>query len=136
MIENRRQKIQVTGQFTLDADGHPIKLTDVTRIEPVDLSPIMIREIPWHNKKLHLKMPLLLTPQMDDDTEQLYIVEEPEIGLHVFSYTREDLIHEINEQLAMLWEEYAVTTDELATDARTLQAKLLATLEEVENAAS
>ncbi len=136
MIENRRQKIQVTGQFTLDADGHPIKLTDVTRIEPVDLSPIMIREIPWHNKKLHLKMPLLLTPQMDDDTEQLYVVEKPEIGLHVFSYTREDLIHEINEQLAMLWEEYAVTTDELATDARTLQAKLLATLEEVENAAS
>jgi hypothetical protein len=81
-------------------------------------------------------MPLLLTPQMDDDTEQLYIVEEPEIGLHVFSYTREDLIHEINEQLTMLWEEYAVTTDELAKDARTLQAKLLATLEEVENAAS
>ena len=136
MIENRRQKIQVTGQFTLDADGHPIKLTDVTRIEPVDLSPILIREIPWHNKKLHLKMPLLLTPQMDDDTEQLYIVEEPEIALHVFSYTREDLIHEINEQLAMVWEEYAVTTDELAKDARTLQAKLRATLEEVENAAS
>lgn len=42
---------------------------------------------------------------MDDDTEQLYVVEKPEIGLHVFSYTREDLIHEINEQLAMLWEE-------------------------------
>jgi len=136
MIENRRQKIQVTGQFTLDADGHPIKLTDITRIEPVDLSPIPIREILWHNKKLRFKTPFLLTPKMDDDTEQLYIVEEPEIGLHVFSYTREDLIHEINEQLAMLWEEYAVTTDELATDARTLQAKLLATLEEVENAAS
>ena len=81
-------------------------------------------------------MPLLLTPQMDDDTEQLYVVEEPEIGLHVFSYTREDLIHEINEQIAVLWEEYAVTTDELATDARTLQAKLLATLEEIENVAS
>lgn len=135
IIENRRQKIQVTGQFTLDADGNPIKLTDITRIEPVDLSPISIREILWHNKKLRFKTPFLLTPKMDD-TEQLYILEEPEIGLHVFSYTREDLIHEINEQLAMLWEEYAVTTDELATDARTLQAKLLATLEEVENAAS
>ncbi len=136
MIENRRQKIQVTGQFTLDADGHPIKSTNVTRVEPVDLSPIPIREILWHNKKLRFKTLFLLTPQMDVDTEQLYVVEEPEIGLHVFSYTREDLIHEINEQLAMLWEEYVVTTDELATDARTLQAKLLATLEEVENAAS
>jgi hypothetical protein len=136
MIEHRRQKIQVTGQFTLDADGHPIKSTNVTRIEPVDLSPILIREILLHNKKLRFKTPFLLTLQMDDDTEQLYVVEEPEIGLHVFSYTREDLIHEINEQLAMLWEEYAVTTDELATDARTLQAKLLATLEEVDNAAS
>ncbi len=135
IIENRRQKIQATGQFTLDADGHPIKSTNVTRVEPVDLSPILIREILWHNKKLRFKSPFLLSPQMDD-TEQLYVVEEPEIGLHVFSYTREDLIHEINEELAMLWEEYAVTKDELAKDARTLQAKLLATLEEVKNAAS
>ncbi len=132
MIENRRQKIQVTGQFTLDADGHPIKLTDVTRIEPVDLSPIVIREIPLHNKKLRLKTPLSLTPKMDDDTEQLYVVENPDISLHVFSYTREDLIHEINEQLAMLWEEYAVTTDELTTDAHQLQRKLIEILEEVE----
>jgi hypothetical protein len=43
----------------------------------------------------------------------------------ISNYTREDLIYEINEQLAMLWEEYVVTTDELATDARTLRAKLL-----------
>ncbi|MCP2731536.1 hypothetical protein [Limnofasciculus baicalensis] len=135
-LQDEQEKIQVTGQFTPPRDEDPIKLTDVIPREQINLSPILIREIPWHNKKLHLKTPLLLTPKMDDDTEELYVVEEPEIGLHVFSYTREDLIDEINEQLAMLWEEYAVTTDELATDALTLQAKLLATIEEVENAAS
>lgn len=39
IIESKRELIQVTGRFTLDEHGHPKSLTDVTRIEPVDLSP-------------------------------------------------------------------------------------------------
>ncbi len=135
IIENRRQMIQVTGQFTLDADGHPTKLTDVTRIELVDLSPIVIREVPGHNKKLRLKMPLILTPKMDEETKQLLVVEESQIGIHVFAYTRDDLIHEINEQIIMMWDEYVnVSADELASDAQQLQRILLEKIEEVENA--
>lgn len=135
MIENRRQMIQVTGQFTLDADGHPIKLTDVTRIEPVDLSPINIREVTGHDKKLRLIMPLLLTPELDEETKQLLVVEEPQIGLHVFAYTRDELIHEINEQMLMMWDEYVnVSEDDLASDAQELQRKLLLKIKEVENA--
>lgn len=135
MIENRRQMIQVTGQFTLDADGHPIKLTDVTRIEPVDLSPINIREVTGRGKKLCLIMPLLLTPELDEETKQLLIVEESQIGLHVFAYTRDELIHEINEQMLMMWDEYVnVSVDELASDAQKLQQKLLVKIKEVENA--
>lgn len=135
MIENRRQMIQVTGQFTLDADRHPTKLTDVTRIEPVDLSPIVIREVPWDSKKLRLKVPLLLTPKMDEETQQIFFLEEPQIGLHVFGYTRDELIHEINEQILMMWIEYVnVNVDDLALDARQLREKLVAKIEEVENA--
>lgn len=135
MIENRRQMIQVTGPFTLDADGHPTKLADVTRIELVDLSPINIREVSGNDKKLRLRMPLLLIPEMDEETKQLFVIEEPRIGLHVFAYTRDELIHEINEQMLMIWDEYInISIDELASDARHLREVLLAKIEEVENA--
>lgn len=132
MIENRRQMIQVTGEFTLDAEGHPIKLTDVTRIEPVDLSPINIREVSEKDKKLRLKTSLLLTPKLDEETQQLFVVEEPHIGLYVFAYTRDELIHEINEQMIMMWDEYVkVDVQQLAPDALQLQERLLRRLEEV-----
>jgi hypothetical protein len=136
MIENRRQMIQVTGQFTLNADGHPTKLTDVTRIEPVDLSPIVIREVPWNQKKLRLKVPLLLTPELDEETKQILVLEEPTIGLDVYAYTRDELIHEINEQVLMMWDEYVniSSVDDLALDAQQLREKLLEKIEEVENA--
>jgi hypothetical protein len=136
MIENRRQMIQVTGQFTLDADSHPTKLTDVTRIEPLDLSPINIRQVPRYDKKLRLKIPLLLTPKMDEETEQLLVVENPQIGIYVFAHTRDELIHEINEQIVMMWDEYVVNVnvEELASDALKLRETLLITIEEVENA--
>lgn len=134
MIQNRRQMIQVTGEFTLDTDGHPTKLTDVTRIEPVDTSPINIREVSREDKKLKLKIPLFLTPKLDEESQQLLVVEEPQIGLYVFAYTRDELIHEINEQIIMMWDEYVrVDEDELALDAQRLREKLLGKLEEVEN---
>jgi hypothetical protein len=134
MIENRRQMLQVTGRFTLDADGHPTELTDVTRIEPLDLSSITVREIPKQDKKLRLKVPLLLIPKLDEDTGQLLVIEEPQIGLYIFAYTRDELIHEINDQLLMMWDEYVnVSPDELALDARQLQVKLLDKIEEVDS---
>ncbi|MUG94994.1 hypothetical protein F7734_22575 [Scytonema sp. UIC 10036] len=137
MIENRRQMIQVTGQFTLNDEGHPIKLTDVTRIEFLDLSPINIREISREDRKLRLKMHLVLTPEMDEESKQLLVVEEPQIGLHVFAYTRDELIHEINDQIFMMWDEYAsADSDELELDARQLRESLLEKLEEVSSAAT
>jgi hypothetical protein len=41
IVEARKEPIQVTGKFVLDADGNPLRLTDVTRIEPLDLSPLI-----------------------------------------------------------------------------------------------
>ena len=133
MLENRRQMIQVTGQFTLNADGHPIKLTDVTRIEALDLSPITLEEIQWANHRFRFREALKLTPTLDRESQQLLVVEEPQISLHAFSYTREQLIQEIAEQISFMWEEY-VKEDEsaLAKDALRLRQELLNRLEEVQ----
>lgn len=132
LIENRRELIQVTGKFTLDNEGHPIKLTDVNRIEPVDLSSIMLKEVNYQNTKLRLKNPLRLTPFMDEESSQLFVVENSNINLYVYAYTRKDVIHEINEQIVIMWDEYVkANTDELAKDALDLREVLLNRLEEI-----
>ncbi|MDP2183404.1 MAG: hypothetical protein Q8K99_12650, partial [Actinomycetota bacterium] len=40
LVENHYEPVQVTGVFTLDENDHPIKLTDVSVVETVDLSPL------------------------------------------------------------------------------------------------
>lgn len=137
LIENRRVDIQVTGQFTVDREGHPIKLTDVTRIEAVELDSIVIKEVELSTSILRLKTPLQLIPTMDEDTRQLFVINKPEIGLEVFAYTREELIAEIYDQIAFLWTEYVqCDVAELSEGGLQLRENLLAHIEEVENAAT
>ncbi|MDJ0707386.1 MAG: hypothetical protein QNJ46_29280 [Leptolyngbyaceae cyanobacterium MO_188.B28] len=59
MIENRRALIQATGQFTLDDEGHPSKLTDVTQLEPIDLSPIILKFVHWYGRDFRFRQPLI-----------------------------------------------------------------------------
>jgi len=135
LLENRRQMIQLTGNFTLDNQGHPINLTDVTRIEAVDLSTIVIQEIPLPEKKLVFKNPLRLVPTMDEESQQLFIAENLDVGLYAFGDTREELIDEINDQIAMMWDEYVkVDVSDLASDAIELREKLREKIQEVANA--
>ena len=137
LVEKRRGNIQVTGQFTVDAEGHPIKITDVTRIEAVELDSIIIKEVELSASTLVFKTPLQLVPTMDEDTKQLFVVDKPEISLNVFAYTREELIAEINDQIAFLWEEYALAeVSDLSEGAQQLRDNLLAQIEEVKNAAT
>jgi len=81
----------------IDEQMGSFEVHDVTRVEPVDLSPISFKEIQKQNRKLRFKTSLLLTPKMDEESKQLLILDEPEIGLYVFAYTRDELIHEANE---------------------------------------
>lgn len=123
IIESRREPIQVTGRFVLDDDGNPLRLTDVTRIEPVDLSPMVIVEI--DDLGVRWRAPLELTPSLDDESQQYLCVSEPLIGLNAFAHTRELLFDEIHEQLAMLWSEYAMADDsELDDGALALKREL------------
>lgn len=134
LIENRRQMIQITGKFTVDKNGNLSKLTDVSRIEPLDLSYIRLQEVSFDSKKLIFNTPLVLQPQLDEESKQLLMVEDSNIGLDVFAYTREELIHEINDQVMMMWEEYAQADPNLlASDARQLKEKLLNAIKEVKN---
>ncbi len=116
MIENRRELIQATGRFTLDNEGNPTKLIDVTRIEAVDLSPITLKVIYWEDREFILEKPLNLVPHLDEETQQLLIVEEPDLEIHAFAQTREQLVQEIAEQIAFMWDTYAKAEEHRLTE--------------------
>ncbi len=130
LIEGRKEPIQVTGKFVLDSQGIPQRLMDVSSIEPVDLSPIVITTVPAF--ALKLRQPLELQPFLDDESQQYLCVAAPEIGLDAFALNRQQLFDEIHEQLGMLWVEYAQEANErLDNQAQRLKEALKNLIEEV-----
>lgn len=133
IVESRKDPIQVTGKFVLDEDGSPKSLTNVTRIEPVDLTPIIVPGI--EALGLELMEPLELQPSLDTESQQFLVVSHSDIGLDVFAQTRDLLIDEIQEQMAMLWLEYACADSEtLDVTAQALKNNLRRLMKEAGDA--
>jgi hypothetical protein len=73
----------------------------------------------------------MLEPTMDDESGQLYRVEDPGLGIDVFAQTREQLADELAEQIIFQWDTYAREDPKRLTPAaRRLRAALLARLRE------
>jgi len=137
MIENRRELIQATGQFTLDNEGNPTKLTNVTQLEPVDLSPISLKTVHWQGREFRFSQLLVLQPKLDEESSQLYLVEASELTLFAYAQTREQLLQEIGEQIAFMWDTYVKESeDKLAPDALRLRHRLLEDVWEIEQDAA
>ena len=129
LLEARKEPIQVTGRFVLDEEGNPGRLMDVSRIEPLDLSPLAITDL--ETSGLVLREPLEWTPTLDEESQQYLCIEDRTLGLNVFALNREQLLAEVQEQLIMLWHEYACAPDdELDPEARELKVRLRAALED------
>jgi hypothetical protein len=135
MIENRRGLIQATGQFTLDGDGNPTRLTNVTQLEPVDLSPITLKTVQWQGRTFRFTRPILLEPKLDEESSQLYVVENTDLALIAYAQTREQLLQDISEQIAFMWDAYVETNDILAPDALKLRQRLIDLCGDNQNAA-
>ena len=135
LYERRRDLIQVTGRVLLDDQGAPKKIIDVSDIRDVDLSPLEVSTVRHGALSLRVAPTLSLEPGLDEG-KQLLCLDFPEFDLSVFSATREGLLAELHEHLAMLWQEYALAPDsELDAPARQLKQALLARLNEVTHAA-
>jgi hypothetical protein len=133
LLESRRGPIQVTGTFVLDAEGHPSRLTNVTRIEPVDLSPLVFGTIEVGERQLKAGPELRFTPHLDEESEQFYVVEDATLDLCVHAPTREELGDEIAVHLLLAWDEYALADPQTLTPkAQELRQALRARLREGE----
>lgn len=70
-----------------------------------------------------------------DESRQLYCVENALIGISTCSSTREGLFDEVESQLAMLWQEYALASDgELDGPAPAMKQALLERFVEIADA--
>lgn len=131
ILQNWESPVQVTGRYVLDHRGHPIRLSAVTRIEPIDLSPMIFDAIEWGGRRLEFDSPLILDVKMDDESGQLYRLEAKDLGIDVFAQTREQLADELAEQVLFLWDAYAQESPEkLTSAARRLREVLLRRIRE------
>lgn len=94
---------------------------------------ITIKEVHVQNTKLKFKNPLRVSITEDSTGEYLLVGENDEINLCVFADTLEGLKKEIDEQVAMIWDEYVKPDPEdFANDALRLRDRLMEHIEEID----
>jgi len=125
LFKSRRDLIQVTGEFVLDANGDPKTLTNVSRIDPLDLSEIIFDSIEQDGRILNAQKPLHFQPELDAESKQTMTVSHKDLDLEVVAYDRDSLINEISSHLFFAWDNYAKSNDsELTIAARNLSKVL------------
>jgi hypothetical protein len=128
LLEGRRDLIEVTGRFILDREGHPERLTEVSSIQPVDLSPMALDSfIEQDGKTLELLSDLIFIPNLDADTKQFYTIHNESLKIDVEGITREILMGNLKDQLFFLWDIYghdSINTSVLTKGAQKLRLNL------------
>ncbi|MDZ4181026.1 MAG: hypothetical protein U1E29_17635 [Coriobacteriia bacterium] len=133
LFRERRDMVQVTGVALLDDEANPTELLEVTAISPIDLGPITISTVDCEDLHLVARAPIVLTPALSEGDSQFLVVVDPAIGLDAYARSRDELLPAIQEDLAFVWECYALENPErLTSDAQMLRERLLAAFEVAE----
>jgi hypothetical protein len=117
----------------MELRGEPtMQIQAVRRRGPVDTSPMEFECIRLQDRIFKFRPPLRLNITRDDETGSLYVASDDELGIHAYAETREQLAHEIAEQVAFNWDEYAQEApDKLARGALRLRESMRARVEEI-----
>jgi antitoxin (DNA-binding transcriptional repressor) of toxin-antitoxin stability system len=128
-------RVEAGEHFVVSRNGRPVtELRPVTRqtprgetrLEPVDLSSMTFDHVVWGERRLAIDPPLTLSPTMDDESGQLFVLSDQGLGIHVFAPTRDQLMAELAEQLFFQWDAYACESpDRLTLPARQLPEDLI-----------
>ena len=135
LLDHPLDRIQVTGLIERDTDGNLVRVVSVEKVLEIDTSPYSIDRLDVDGKQLLTNKPISIEPIFDDG-DQIFLVSLPELGIETFAETRAELEGVIEDELRMIWREYAEASDDtLADDALKLKRQLLATFVEAGNAA-
>lgn len=133
LLANPREFIQVVGQVQVDAEGEPVKVVETKAIREVDLDPLPLAPFVVDDKRIEPRQQRLITPMLDDETKQLFVLIDDALGVDLVAETRMELEEAFLALLPHLWRNYAVAEDrELAADAQRLKQELRSVFKEVE----
>lgn len=103
-----------------------------TGIREVDLKPLPLLPFTIDGRRIAPRKQRLLTPHLDEETQQVFILIDDALGIDLASETRAELEASYAALLPHLWRSYAMADDsKLAADARHLKARLLEAYAEV-----
>jgi hypothetical protein len=89
------------------------------------MSPFEVTEFEAAGSRLRFRSPLVLTPDLDPDTQQWLILRDDKVGIDVFAKTRDELEADLYSQLSLLWLEYGVEAEQqLSPTAQVLRRNL------------
>ena len=126
LIENRRGLLQVSGLVELDDRDRPIRLTNVFDIREVDLSALTVERFETPTGVVRFREGPRTFEVVLEDSGEYFVVEDEDLDLHVFADSRDGLAADLDEQLVVLWTEYALAAPSDLTDgAARLRATLL-----------
>ena len=99
----------------------------VIHTHPVDLSPLVFDTIEVGPRRLDAVPKLRFTPHLDEESGQLFVVEDAALDLCVYAASRDELAIEIAAHLLFAWDAYAkADPDELTPEAQELRKALRA----------
>lgn len=112
--------------------GFPKEIADVQENRNVDLSPFVTHAFTCAGRVFKFEPSLSLVPDFDE-TRHYLCLQDDRLGIDVFAATRERVRVELQEQLAVLWEEYALAAeDTLSPAALTIKRNLQSAIQEQE----
>jgi len=137
LLESRRDQIHVTGRVVLDAQGKPSRVSQVDKIERLDLSAIQVSRLEVDGHVLRARVPVVLDVIQEEEAEQQWLTVGPnDLGLQTVAATRAQLVDAVRDELRLLWSEFShEQNDVLTPSAIALKNSLLRTFEEQDHAA-
>jgi len=124
LLDRPRELIQVTGVIRLDESGLPKKIVDVEEIRELDLSRFYREMVKAPGFVLMFHPPLTLEPALVEE-DQLIMLKDDLLGIDVVAPTGEELAESLDEEILMLWRNYAMAHDsDLSPKALALKRNL------------
>lgn len=125
LLDHPRDLIQVHGNIRFDSNGSPESLTEVDEIVEVDESPYIIMDFHFNGEHFQSRPPLVFDVVFARD-DLIYDASGP-FGTIISEETRSSLEDALDENLLMLWEDYALEDDKnLTPRAQELAAEIRA----------
>lgn len=122
IISNRDGYLLISGVIELDAGGNPNKISSVTGIRYLDLSPVRLSRIATEAGTIELNKAIVIEPVFEDQEVVLYY---DDLNIIATGEDREEAIRDFEDDFVWLWREYVLVEDHiLSEDAKNLKRYL------------